>query len=52
MFGGAVAAASSAGTGNALAFDDKVFDEGGSVKARIQPLGRLPVRLFGVQERP
>ena len=37
MFGGAVAAASSAGTGSALAFDDKVFDEAGGVKAESNP---------------
>ena len=37
MFGGAVAAASAAGTGIALAFDDKVFDEAGGVKAESNP---------------
>ena len=37
VFGGAVAAASAAGTGSALAFDDKVFDEAGGVKAQSNP---------------
>ena len=37
MFGGAVAAASAAGTARALAFDDKVFDEAGGVKAESNP---------------
>ena len=37
MFGGAVAAASAAGTDSALAFDDKVFDEAGGVKAESNP---------------
>jgi len=37
VFGGAVAAASAAGTGIALAFDDKVFDDAGGVKAESNP---------------
>ncbi len=37
VFGGVVAAASAGTTGMALAFDDKVFDEGGSVKAESNP---------------
>jgi TPR repeat protein len=37
VFGGAVAAASAVGTGIALAFDDKVFDEAGGVKAESNP---------------
>ena len=37
VFGGAVAAASAVGTGRALAFDDKVFDEAGGVKAQSNP---------------
>lgn len=37
MFGGAVAAASVAGTGTALAFDDNVFDEAGDVRAESNP---------------
>ncbi len=37
MFGGVVAAATAAGTGGALAFDEKMFDEAGSVKAESNP---------------
>ena len=37
VFGGAVVAASAAGIGSALAFDDKVFDEAGGVKAQSNP---------------
>ena len=36
-FGGVVAAATAGGAGGALAFDEKVFDEGGSVKAESNP---------------
>jgi TPR repeat protein len=37
MFGGAVAAATAAGAGRALAFDDNVFDEAGGVRAESNP---------------
>ena len=52
FFGGVLAAAFAGTAGNALAFDEKMFDESGGVKAELQPLGGLPVRLFGLQERP
>lgn len=37
VFGGAVAAASAAGIGGAQAFDDKVFDDAGDVRAESNP---------------
>ena len=46
FFGGVLAAAFAGNAGNALAFDEKMFDDKRRREGRIQPLGGLPVRLL------